>query len=773
MSKTKGSLKQPSPSEEQGQPASHKAGKFSRARRPTLVFDKKTRGKTRGQVFFWVVVLAAIVVLVVRNIDVFGNVLKVAIGFGAVILVHEFGHFLIAKLSGIKVEAFSIFMPPTLLGVRKTKNGLRVRFLPKLSGKETGRSNEGQLSSAGDSSVQILPEHEKTVEDDGTEYCIGLIPFGGFVKMLGQDDIGPVKANDDPRSFANKPVGTRMGVITAGVVFNAISAIAVFMIVFLIGIKLPPPVVGEVIPDSPAARAGLKPGDEIIEIAGKSKNLDFSNIGIAAALSDVNEVVPLKVRHEDGTVEDYAIAAEAGLLPGMALKAFGILQPTSLTIARVSDPNKLEFKTRLLPGDRIKAVDGKEVQSFCELSTIVENTLAPEVVLLAERTDDTGKLKLVESRIALELASEDTGHIYSMVPRLRMENIERRKPPWMKITAKARQLLAKAGIIEQVKAKPFLQSGDIILSIGEATCPTPEEFRATVKGYEDKDLPVEVLRTNANGVEETLTINVRPTRQTRLREALHRSETDVNEVAIGISFIRMYDVEHPVVAKTISTERTPKLEIPRGAIITAVDGAGVSNFYDVIREIQKHPGERITIDWRLDEETAGDAALNVDTDKDSITVKSTFAELVPFERLERLYKASGPIDAIGMGCRKTTMFITQTYITLKRLIGGLVSPKNLMGPVGIIALSYRVVSDQPLIYYLYLLGLISAVIAVFNFLPLPPLDGGMILLLLVEKIKGSALSERIQGVIAYSGWVLIGGLFLYVTFNDIVRVFFG
>jgi regulator of sigma E protease len=118
------------------------------------------------------------------------------------------------------------------------------------------------------------------------------------------------------------------------------------------------------------------------------------------------------------------------------------------------------------------------------------------------------------------------------------------------------------------------------------------------------------------------------------------------------------------------------------------------------------------------------------------------------------------------------MFVAQTYVTLRRLIGGLVSPKNLMGPVGIITFSYRIVSEQPMVYYVYFLGLISAVIAVFNFLPLPPLDGGLVVLLLAEKIKGSALSERIQTIIAYTGWTLILALLLYVTFNDIVRSFF-
>ena len=141
--------------------------------------------------------------------------------------------------------------------------------------------------------------------------------------------------------------------------------------------------------------------------------------------------------------------------------------------------------------------------------------------------------------------------------------------------------------------------------------------------------------------------------------------------------------------------------------------------------------------------------------------------------MKRIYKATGPIDAVAMGYRKTVMFITQTYLTLKRLVAGALSPKNLRGPVGIFNISYNIVSKSPLIYYIYFLGLFNAMIAVFNFLPLPPLDGGLIVLMFVEKIKGSALSERTQGIIAYAGWVLIGALFLYVTFNDIVRVIFG
>jgi RIP metalloprotease RseP len=197
----------------------------------------------------------------------------------------------------------------------------------------------------------------------------------------------------------------------------------------------------------------------------------------------------------------------------------------------------------------------------------------------------------------------------------------------------------------------------------------------------------------------------------------------------------------------------------------------VSNFHDIITEIRQNAGKSATIDYSLDEKPG---TVTLDTGigkKECITVKSDFAEFIPFNRMERLYQASGPIDAVAMGYRRTIMFIAQAYVTLKRLVAGAVSPKHLMGPVGIIAVSYRVVAEQPLIDYIYLLGLISAVIAVFNLVPLPPLDGGLIVLMLVEKVKGSALSERTQGVIVYAGWALIGTFLLYVTFNDIVRSF--
>ncbi|MHC4396600.1 MAG: site-2 protease family protein [Planctomycetota bacterium] len=726
--------------------------------------EQKGRKKNYFRVFLIAVCAAAVIYFIVRNVGTFGNILLTVVGFGTVVFVHEFGHFIVAKLSGIKVEAFSFGFPPTFLGILRTEQGYQIRILPGILSKDrNGEEDKTKDETERDSLLSFTIA--KKAKAGETEYRIGLIPFGGYVKMLGQEDTKAAEAIDDPRSYANKPVGIRMGVIAAGVCFNAVGAVILFMAAFLIGIKLPPAVVGGVGEDSPAARVGLKGGDEIIEIDGEGDNLDFSNIGLAAALSDVNEVISLKVQHEDGSIKDFEVVAKK--MDDAPIKVFGIMQPQSLTIAELSksDANDLRAKTGLMPGDRIKSVNGKDVQAHWELAEIVRNTFARSVVLLAEREGADGKSELVESEIRLSLShiekkvksESDLSHIYSMVPRLRIDAVS---PGRVSIKDRLKSLFVKKGVEKkEVEEKPCLMRGDIILAIGDVENPTYKELRDVVEEYEDRELAVKVLRSDANGVEKHIAITVVP-----------RREQD-DRVVIG--FYLSLDAEHPVVAKTILTEDGPEaLAIPRGAMIETVDGVEVASFYDCLKQLNRNAGERVSIDWRVDEEVAGQVVLDVCEGTEFVTVKSAFAEIVPFKRLEKLYKATGPIDAIGMGYKKTVMFVVQSYVTLKRVIRGLISPKLLMGPVGIIAHSYYIVAHRPLIYYVYFLGLINACIAVFNLMPFLPFDGGHIVFLLVEKIKGSAVNERVQGAVAYAGLALVCLLLLYITFNDIIRSFF-
>jgi len=676
---------------------------------------------------FWIAVLGVAVYLIVRNIGVVANVVVVLLGFGAVVLVHEFGHFITAKLGGIKVEAFSICMPPTLLGIRRTRSGLKVRILPSFSRQQEEESAEDQ--------------------DEATEYRIGMFPFGGYVKLLGQEDTGPVKQVDDPRSFAKKPVLIRMAVISAGVIFNVISAAIIFMVVFLVGIELTPPVVGTVVPRSPAAEAGLQPGDEFVTINGKSKALDFSDITIAAALSGSNEKVPVTIRRADNSLFETTLVAQN---LGRTVREFGVFEPQSLTIAQISDPNTLEKRTGLLPGDTVVAANGVEVDHYWQFEQVVARILTPTVRITAKR-QVAGREETVETSLPLDWAAAengevpseaDLGNVYSLVPRLRVMGVSGEQDPG-----------------SSLEDMSHLRPGDIIVAAGDTEYPTYRELREITTNHDGRSLALKVLRTDANGVERPLTVTVKP-----------RKPPGEDRVIIG--FIPVLDAQHTVVAKAIPTENNPSgLDMPRGARIVSVGGKPVASFFDIIAEIQRWQGQPVTLQYQYDGTVEGGVTLPT-APSQAVAVRSQLAEAVPFKPLQRLYQANNPIDAVTMGYRRTLGFIAQTYVTLARLLKGLIGPDNLMGPLGIITLSYRIVAQQPMVYYAYFLGLISATIAVINFLPLPPFDGGLIVLMLVEKIKGSALTERTQGIVAYAGWVFVLALLVYVTFNDIVRSFF-
>src|SRR5690606_19206913 len=110
---------------------------------------------------------------------------------------------------------------------------------------------------------------------DGTEYVIAPIPLGGYVKMLGQDDTrvdseSTVPESQKHLSFSSKPLWQRMAIVAAGPIANFLLAIAVFWVINVsYGLSGTSPVLANVVADSPAYTAGLRPGDEIVAVDGE------------------------------------------------------------------------------------------------------------------------------------------------------------------------------------------------------------------------------------------------------------------------------------------------------------------------------------------------------------------------------------------------------------------------------------------------------------------------------------------------------------------------
>src|SRR5205085_10408187 len=112
--------------------------------------------------------------------------------------------------------------------------------------------------------------------------------------------------------------------------------------------------------------------------------------------------------------------------------------------------------------------------------------------------------------------------------------------------------------------------------------------------------------------------------------------------------------------------------------------------------------------------------------------------------------------------------ILQFYVTLRRMVTGDVGVRNMMGPVGIFQAGTSFVSKGN-DWLIWFLAMISANLAVVNFLPIPIVDGGLFTFLIFEKVKGKPLSAKAQTIAQYVGLALLLGVFLFVTYQDVMN----
>jgi regulator of sigma E protease len=689
------------------------------------------------------------------------SVALLVLGFGFVIFWHELGHFIAAKWVGIKVEQFAVGFGNAMFAWRK---GLGFRwgsttreFEERLQAHAVEKWSKDVTGETELSSDQIKRASAELGYSE-TEYRLNWIPLGGYVKMLGQDDLKANAEQNDPRAYNRQSIPARMFVVSAGVIMNIILAAIGFMVVFMIGFNAPPAVVGGVQPLSPADKAGLVVGDRILTMDGKPQE-DFTKIALNVALVEEGASVPMTVKRDGKEITTHITPERMDGDPKGFL-ALGILQPMEM---RGIDPHDavLDESARKLvppetfalkPGDIITAVNGKPL----EVTDYSKEKKDADAIARDYKTFDDAVQNSRGKPVMITIKDGATGKSQDVAVH----------PVFEKLFSKAGVTFAGMelrpvceSVIEGSPVAGKILPGDVITAVdwgdGAKTDPTWDDV---IKYFNDagqnhKEVSITLLR----GDKEVTIDKIIPSMKVG---------KDRKGLGIGLGF----DGGHAVVADVEQGSPAEKAGISKGFVITNVDGTPVSNWYDVdavLKDVKNGPvkfsyttdtGEKKTADIPMTQEEL--AAVH--------SYRYTHA-LVLHERVEPR-KTSNPIIAAKWGISETQDFVLQFYLTIKRMVQGSVSYENMMGPVGIFHAGTKF-AFKGLDWLIWFLSMISANLAVVNFLPIPIVDGGLFTFLILEKVMGRPLSPKAQQVAQFVGLGLILGVFLLVTYQDISRFF--
>jgi len=662
--------------------------------------------------------------------------LEVAVGLGMVIFVHELGHFAVAKWCGVKCEKFYIGFD--------------------IGGKNLGKFKWGE-----------------------TEYGIGIIPLGGYVKMLGQEDnparvqeeieraklaaaeTGATPANAagvtgeppayDPRSYLAQPVWKRMAIISAGVIMNVIFAFVIASIAFGMGVKYVPAVISNIVPGGPAWQAGLRVGDDVIQI-GEIRNPTFSDLQETVTLGNHEKGVPVWVRrpHVDETLKftvSPALQGKNALAP-----TIGVEGGFSNRLASERPVAKHLPAGRTTPpfegGDEIVAIDvgGARfpIKTYGDLHRVLAVHAADTLSVTVRRKHGEEAAIVVTPN-----HQKDLGVVMEM------------------------------GLITGVQAgSPAARAGlrpeDRLLEINGQPVDDPMTLPDMLRRMAGETVSLRVQRGR-----ETFAVDVTVDRPESFEQPFDEGQP-VTAPALGIAY------------RVLNRIRTVKPGSP-------ADTAGVKPG-DVIAKAELIPAEKDSKDEEAqypsatefgDDEPnwpffyAGLLQFSLPDTKVRLTLRGNrTVELTPavsedsfnpqrglrVDRIERTRRANDLAEAVRFGSRETTDKLSMVFRVIQKIGSGRVSPKALGGP-GTIAAVAGSAASQGMPELLLFLTMLSANLAVVNFLPIPLLDGGHMVFLGYEAVFRRPANERVALVLHYAGFLFIISLMAFVIFLDAQRGF--
>ncbi|MFN0138415.1 MAG: site-2 protease family protein [Phycisphaerae bacterium] len=724
----------------------------------------------------------------------------------AIVFFHELGHFLAAKWMGVRVDRFAVGFGKRLFGYRAGE-GFTLGGRPNYTNAQLAARGYGE-----------------------TDYCLNLLPLGGYVKMMGEDDFiedektGELRIGDDPRAYPNRPVGARMIVVSAGVIFNILFAALLLMAVYLFGRPVLAPVVGPVAAQS-SAYGKLLPGDRILEMDG-TPTRTFLDILTGGVFSD--GIVDVKLQRGGAT---QTIKLDVPKHPRENLRLIEVLP--QITTKRTIDGYAVAGKENLLAGDTIRAVDGVAVNTSEQVLAVFQRSggrvLELEVERPSKNKGEPAKTVTVYQRAQINLApaslaGDRRGHVFDdsnllgFKPRRAVGNVEPGQP---------------------AQRSGFLR-GDVIVEWGGLLNPTYEELVDVITDNPGKPIDAKVLR-----VDQVVALTVTPTNPINIVGG------EPQRPMVGLRFDGRWEDDQPIVSDIATATPAATIQMPRGSRIVSFDGKPTANWIDVVNAALAAAGRSVEVRYRAgDQEVAttlvvpssmvnelmlppGTMIWAVDGKKEvelasaagakktysvannsavireylqtrlGETVKLTWSpglfeapretefavradnvdpwqlrmdftfDFASFEPLFETLSANGnPLLAMQMGGEFIVGIIRQSYLSMLRIATRDMGVQNMSGPIGIARAGMQVASAGFVDIFIFM-AMLSVGLAVMNFLPLPVMDGGQMVFLLIEKVRGKPLNFKVHIITTLVGLAAILIVFVFVTVQDIGKLLSG
>lgn len=691
------------------------------------------------------------------SLDSWIGMFWMAMGLGFIIFVHELGHFLAAKSCGVKVEAFYV--------------GFNIPF-PKVFG------------------VTIIPQYLLKFTIGETEYGIGNLPLGGYVKMLGQEDTPsrpedettgdetdgdgeeqvaePTQEELDPRDFRAKSVEQRFWIISAGVIMNLLTAPIFAMMAYSWGVPEIPARVGYVMPGGPAYKEDFRPGDEIVQIGESEPTsaVTFADFAEANALAGTSKKAVHYIERDGERIRKEVQPSNDVLkIRYRTIAAVGVGPDLSPRLAKenaiVEGSGAANAQPPLENGDLILSVNGEEVVHGSDLKRLIAKGCDQPIILEVARLGDKAKAEL----------SDDTERLKITVPPRKKKTVGLVMQMSPVVAIQPNSPAALAGIEE----------GDELLELNGQPIGDPLTLALRIRVLKRANPDITLKIKKQDGKEET--VKVKP-RDPYAKVIQDNAPISIDELGVAVKVSNVVASVVPGSAaaeagvqvgdKIILTDFVPQKEDVKKE--KELLGMPLKPF-DFVKKEFNWPAVDASLQNRL---PATQLKIKVQRKDEALEFElgwtesnNTYSEVLGMQlnQDQVIKKASSMGEAFQLGLGKVGKDAGRIYNFLQALITGKVSATTMGGPITIggVAVSF---AQENMGKFLSFLAFISVNLAIVNFLPIPVLDGGHAVFLIWEKVTGKPINEKSQFIATLIGFVLLLSLMLFVFSLDILTYFF-